>query len=183
MKIETTELRGRTHTASYSSPRMAPKVDKEWQSHVEAMEKRVMDSINKLDKRMVENTQELYGKVTENMVASNKKLMEEIKNLVVTELKEVKKDIGDIRIEISKAGNKVQEMEEKMQKVEKQVKDLKEVNKNLELKYEIKLKDLQLRMRHLEEEKDKEVREKVLDILASFGKDNRGGGQGSRYIE
>lgn len=63
---------------------------------------------------MVENTQELYGKMTENLMTSNKKLMEEIKVLVVTELKDMKKDIGDIRKEMIKTGNKLQEVEDKV---------------------------------------------------------------------
>lgn len=49
---------------------------------------------------MTENTQELFGKLTENIARSNDKLMENIKSLVVSELKEVIKDKGDLKQEV-----------------------------------------------------------------------------------
>lgn len=60
---------------------------------------------------MLENTKDLYGKMTENLMKSNKKLMEEIKPLVVSELREIKTDIGMLRNEVQKTVNKVQDME------------------------------------------------------------------------
>lgn len=43
------------------------KGDKEWQPQLEAMEKRMMECIDKLDKTIVENTQELYGKMVRDL--------------------------------------------------------------------------------------------------------------------
>lgn len=60
---------------------------------------------------MLENTKDLYGKMTENLMKSNKKLMDEIKPLVMSELREIKTDIGMLRNEVQKTVNKVQDME------------------------------------------------------------------------
>lgn len=49
---------------------MAPKLEKEWQTQLESVEKRVMESIEKLDRKMTETTQ-LFGKVMKNIAKSN----------------------------------------------------------------------------------------------------------------
>lgn len=85
------ELRERGFAASWGVPKMAPKVEREWQNQLDAMDKRVMKSIEKLDKRVTESSQELFGKMIENITKSNDKLMDDIKALVVTELKRFKK--------------------------------------------------------------------------------------------
>lgn len=144
-KIRTsTELRARSRTASWTFPRMAPKIEREWQSQLDAMEKRVMERIENLDKKIMENTKELCSTMKENLVKSNEKLMGEIKSLVVTEMKEIKIEIGEIRSEMTKTENKVHNLETKVQELEKQIEEIKQDNKNCELKYKIKMRDLQL---------------------------------------
>lgn len=73
--------------------------------------------------------------------------MGEIKTLMVNELKGVRKDLNEIRLEVQKVDDKVHEVEAKMKELEKQVKLTKEENKHLGLKYEIRMKELQLRIR------------------------------------
>lgn len=46
---------------------MAPKVDEEWQALLDAIAKRMTESIEKLDKRITENTQDLYDKMKERI--------------------------------------------------------------------------------------------------------------------
>lgn len=45
-----TELRER-RSAFWYTPKMAPKIEKDWQAQLHAMEKRVMESIEKQDKK------------------------------------------------------------------------------------------------------------------------------------
>lgn len=73
--------------------------------------KRVMENIQKLDKRMTENIPGLCGKLSDN-IEKNDKLMDEIKSLVVSEFKEVKNEIGEIKTEIKETVSKVQNMED-----------------------------------------------------------------------
>lgn len=41
------ELRERKRTASLGIPKMAPKIEKEWQTQLEAIERRITESIEK----------------------------------------------------------------------------------------------------------------------------------------
>lgn len=50
-----------------------------------------MESIEKLDKRVTESTQKLFGKMTENITKGNDKLMEDIKALMVSEKRGLKR--------------------------------------------------------------------------------------------
>lgn len=127
----------------------------------------MMECIDKLDKRIAENTQEIYGEMVGDFTKTVKKLMDEIKDLVVSELREVKTDIGEIRNEISKTESKVQDIEQRIQDLEKQLREMRQ-EKNLELKYEIKIKELQLRIRGLEEEEHEDIRGKVMKIVAEL---------------
>lgn len=74
---------------------MPPKLEKEWQSQLEAMEKRIADNIDSLDRKM-----------TETLVQYNKKLMGEIKSLVVSEIKEARKELGEVKLEVQKIDKK-----------------------------------------------------------------------------
>lgn len=124
------EPKTRSRTVSLNSPRMAPKLDKKWQSQLESMEKRLTENIDNVDKR-----------ITESLIQSNKNFMGEIKTLVVNELKGVRKDLGEIKSDVQRVENKVQETEMKVQELEKQVMLAKEENKNLGLKYELKVRE------------------------------------------
>lgn len=147
---------------------MSPKLDKEWQSQLEAMEKRMAENIENLDKKITENTKELLSSMADNLNKANEKMMSEIKLLMVSEMKEIKKEVGEIRSEINKTESKVQEIESEVQGLGKQIEDLKQVNKESELKYEIKMKELQLRIRGLKEEENEDIREIVVKILAEL---------------
>lgn len=136
---------------------MPPKLDKEWQSQLEAMEKRIADNIDNLDK-----------KITENLVQSNEKLMGDIKALVVSELKKARKELGEIKMEVQMVDKKTQKVEKKVTDLEKQVTMLKEENKIQNLKYEIKQRELQLRIRGLEEEEKEDVKDKILKIFSEL---------------
>lgn len=85
------ELRERKRTASLGSPKIAPKADKEWQTQLDIMEKRMTENI---EKRILEKSQEIQTKVMENINKMNEKLVDEIKTLMVSELKEVRKDVA-----------------------------------------------------------------------------------------
>lgn len=55
--------------------------------------------------------------------------------------------MGELKQEVRETRNKVDKMDDKIQGLEKQIKDLKVDKEKLELRYEIKLQDLQLRVR------------------------------------
>lgn len=84
-----------------------------------------MESIEKRDKKVTESTQELFRKVTENITKSNDKLMEDIKALVVSELRKVRKEIGELKAEAKNTEN-VSEIDIKLQGLQREVKNLKE---------------------------------------------------------
>lgn len=136
---------------------MPPKLDKEWQAQLEAIEKRITDNIDSLDKRM-----------TGSLVQSNKQLMGEIKALVINELKEVKKEIGEVKLEIQKMDKKTQELDGKVANLENQITLLKEENNIQRLKFEMKQRELQIRIRGLEEEEKEDVKDKVLNLFSEL---------------
>lgn len=59
-------------------------------------------------------------------------------------------------------------MEDKGKSLETQIKKLKIEKEKADLRYEINLKDLQLRVRGLEEEEDENTRERVLNIFSEL---------------
>lgn len=132
------------------TPKMPPKGEKEWQTQLETMGKKVMDSIEKLDKKVTDSTQDLFEKMVENISKSNAKLIEDFKAIIVSKMKEVRKEVGKLKTELEKMEVKVNEVEDKMQNMEDQIKSLKADKDRIELKYEIKIRDLQLRFRGLE---------------------------------
>lgn len=127
-----------------------------------------MDSIEKLDKKVTDSTQDLFGKMVENITKSNEKMMEDFKAIIVSELKEVRTEVGELKTEMEKMECKVGNVEDKIQNLEDQIKDLKADKERMELKYEIKIRDLQLRFRGLEEEEGEDVRDKVVKIVAEL---------------
>lgn len=62
--LDVKELRERHRAASWSTPRMAPKADREWQNSMDALEERVMENIEKMDKKITENIQGLCEKLS-----------------------------------------------------------------------------------------------------------------------
>lgn len=79
-----------------------------------------MENIEKLDKKSMENIQDIYGKISENIGEKNDKLMGGIKALVVSELKEIKNEIGEIKTDMKETGCKVQKLVQNLEaKIEK----------------------------------------------------------------
>lgn len=131
-----------------------------------------MDSTEKLDKKMFENTKDIYGKMMESMMEStmksNEKMMGEIK-LLISELKEIKLEIGELRGETQKLENKVTDLVNRNKELEEHVEKLESQNKKLELKFELKAKEQQLRIRGLEEEEEEEnIREKIINMFVEL---------------
>lgn len=147
---------------------MPPRGDKEWQAQLEVMEKRVMDSIEKLDKKVSDSTQDLLGKMVENISKSNAKLMEDFKEIIISEMKEVRKEMGELRTEMGTTKEKVKDVETKVQEMEEQIKNIKAEKDKMEMKYEIKIRELQLRFRGLEEEEGEDVRDTVVKLVAEI---------------
>lgn len=95
-------------------------------------------------------------------------MIDKIKALVVSELKEVKMEVGEIKTEMKNMANKVQIMEDKVQKLEGEVKDLKEEEKRVELRWEIKPRELELRIRGLDEEKGENIRDRIVNLISKL---------------
>lgn len=51
----------------------------------------------------------------ENISKSNDKMMDDIKALVVTELREIKEEFGEMKSEVKKRKSKVQDLDDKIQ--------------------------------------------------------------------
>lgn len=102
------------------------------------------------------------------MAQANKKLMGEIKTLVINELKKVRKEMGEIKKEVQSIEKKTQVMDEKVVGLERKVRALEEENRFQNLKYEIKIREFQLRIRGLVEEAKEDVRDKILKIFAEL---------------
>lgn len=45
------ELKERSRAASWSTPKMASKVDREWQNLIDGLEKRITENIDRIDKK------------------------------------------------------------------------------------------------------------------------------------
>lgn len=75
--------------------------------------------------------------------------------------------MGKLKTELKKAENKMKEIDDKVHGLENEI-SLKADKDKLELKNELKLRELQLRIRGLEEEEGEDIRDKVVDILAEL---------------
>lgn len=84
---------------------------------------------------------------------------------MIKELKEIR--YCGTKIDLKEQDKKVQDTESKILTLEDQVRDLKLCNEKLDLKYEIKARELQIRVRGLVEEEGEKVRERIINILQS----------------
>lgn len=105
---------------------MAPKLDKKWQAQLDSMEKQITDTI---EKRITENSQVLTNKMLENINRTNEKLVDDIKQLVVAELKDIRQDTGEIKVEMKDTEEKMKEIDDKVKNLESQMLKMKREGK------------------------------------------------------
>lgn len=76
--------------------------------------------------------------------------------------------MGELKAGMRNIENKMKDLDDKVQVLERQVKNLKADKDRLEMRYEMKLRELQLRVRGLEEKEEENVRYKVINVVAEL---------------
>lgn len=147
---------------------MARNKDKEWQGALENLEKKVMDGMEEYFERMMKRLEEREEKAKRERLQADEKMKQDIKDIIATELGDIKKELGTIKQEMSKNIETVQKLEEVTKELEIKTKELTMADEKLSIMVEALSMDKQLRIRGLPEEKGENIYKKVAGIFSEF---------------